>query len=357
MSDYLERYDRELARRELGDRVAEGTRPWRGQMERVRLGRLAWAKKLTRLTGMKIVGSTDGFWVRRVNRELLDRLVGKLGLDDAGKAALFVGDLIGAVSADELRRLGAGVVSEVEAGYREELSRLGIKGWLAGRMTGYVSGDGREKAERTVRGHAREEFLMFWPWVDDLSELVGGRRKADAGQSLPGLTVDVADLVGEEPEATVKVSVLKGRELAGSPPQVVAVFNRVAGYLALVGKPGVTEAELAPARTFFEGMGLQLVKDSLTGYLAKDWPRVLASELFEDGATVLQPEDYGRACSVLVAGVRRMFEASGLSVNPDCRESDNGMVRTTGLIEKAAMFGRGCLILREIARRGLVPMA
>ena len=49
-----------------------------------------------------------------------------------------------------------------------------------------------------------------------------------------------------------------------------------------------------------------------------------------------------------------MFEASGLSVNPDCRERSGGLVRSTSLVEKAAHFGRGRLIVREVARSGLV---
>ena len=150
------------------------------------------------------------------------------------------------------------------------MSRLGIKGWLREHDGGYA-GDGRVKAERTARFHAREQFLLFWPWVKDLRGLVGGRRsQIDVGEALPGLTVDVVSLVGDEPGNTVKVSILKARDLSGAPPQVVEVFNRVAGYMALVGKPGVTEAQLAPARNFFAGMGLRLVKDSLSGYLAKD---------------------------------------------------------------------------------------
>jgi len=355
MSDYLGYRDSELVRLEVGDKMVEGTRPWRRVVERVRMGRLAWARKLTRLTGMRIAGSSDGHWARWVNRELLDRLAGKFGLDDAGKAVLIRGDQLGSMTVEDVHRAGVLAAGEVEAEYRAVLSRVGIRGWLREHDKDYAA-SGRVKAERTARTHARDEFLLFWPWVKDLRDLVGGRRSpTETDESLPGLTVDVVSLVGDEPGATVKVPVLKARELMDVPPRVVEVFDRVAGYLALVGKPKVTEAQLAPARAFFEGMGLRLAKDSLTGYLAKDWSRVLASELFEEGTETLHPEDYSRACSILVAGVRRMFEASGLSVNPDCRESDNGLVRTTGLVEKAAHFGRGRLILREIARSGLVP--
>ena len=99
MNDFLSFRDRELVQRDLGDQVAEGTRPWRRVVERMRIERLAWAKRLTRLTGMRIAGTSDGRWARRVNRELLDRLAGKLELNDAGKAALLYGDQFGVVLA------------------------------------------------------------------------------------------------------------------------------------------------------------------------------------------------------------------------------------------------------------------
>jgi hypothetical protein len=326
--------------------VGHKTYKWRKALSQVRHDRRVWAKKVSRLTGLRIVGSADGQWVRRINLEQVERLATQLGLDDAGKTALAAGDPVAGISLEDLTKVGLTVAAAVEKEYLTELTTGSVRAAVLKRV-GTYNGN-----EWTAQRNFPRELGFFWGWVRRLRELPRGvRSEGHREPSLPGLTVDVVDLLKEDTGAIISVPVLDGHELvmAGGLAGVEPIFLRVAGYLGVLGHSDVSEKKFVEAEEFFRGFGLVLTTAGLRGSLRKDWSHAFLSGLPEGGKLAPDRE------ALLIAGARRLFERAGLFIDPTCREGEGGLVRSTGLVGRAADLARAQLIVREIRRSGLVP--